>query len=532
MQSDTLPSSPSMRSDPFLNGVTVVVTTFNDELFLSQALTSVLTQRHPAAEIIVVDDGSETTPVSILNDFPGVILIAKTNGGLASARNAGLRAARSRYICFLDADDLLTPDALASGLNCYGQHPEAAMVYGAHHRIRADGSPVGSLNYRPMGNDAYADMLTGNIIGMHATVLYRRDMLLEIGGYDEQLRRCEDYDLYLRITRDHPIASHPSITAKYRWHGRNLSRNKQQMLQTVLHVHEQHRPEPGARLEAWIEGQRNWKDWYTSGQDDGWGNPEPDELRFDPLRFLKSAARRVKSGLLGIVAERVPARFGKRWPPRLGRIDFGSFSSTVPASQDFGWDRGTPIDRYYVENFLAKNAGDIQGRVLEIGDDAYSKQFGADKISQQDVLHVDAQHPTATLKGSLIKPGVVPEDAFDCIVFTQTLQVIFELDEAVERLHAALKPGGVLLLTVPGISQIDRQEWCESWCWAFTVTSVRRLFAKHFNANDLEITAYGNVFAASSFLFGVALEEIDSKKLDEVDPAYPCIISLRASRRA
>ncbi len=149
----------------------------------------------------------------------------------------------------------------------------------------------------------------------------------------------------------------------------------------------------------------------------------------------------------------------------------------------------------------------------------------------QDVLHINHDHPNTTLTGDLTCKGVLPDSAFDCILLTQTLQLIFELEQAVSSLHDALKPGGILLLTVPGISQIDRGQWRDKWCWSFTSVSVRQLFERRFQAGPLEIKTHGNVFAATMFLQGAALEEVDPTKLDIDDPAYPVIITLRAEKR-
>src|ERR1700723_279677 len=217
--------------------VTVVITTYNDADFLHEALASVALQQKVPNEIFVVDDGSEVSPAPIVADFPQARLIHKPNGGLASARNAGMRAASTKYIIFLDADDRLRPNAIAAGLDCFAQSPDSAMVYGAHIRIRADGTPLGDDIYHPASKDPYADLLAGNGIGMHATVLYRRDILLAEGGFDEGLRRCEDYDVYLRLARKYPVASHPEIVAEHRWHGRNISRDTARMLRAVLFVH-------------------------------------------------------------------------------------------------------------------------------------------------------------------------------------------------------------------------------------------------------------------------------------------------------
>ncbi|MGA3223604.1 MAG: glycosyltransferase, partial [Acidobacteriaceae bacterium] len=216
--------------------VAVVITTYNDTDFLQDALASVALQQTLPNEIFVVDDGSEVSPTPIVADFPKATLIHKPNGGLASARNAGLRVASTQFIIFLDADDRLRPNAIAAGLDCFARSPDSAMVYGGHIRIRADGTQLGDDIYHPASKDPYADLLAGNLIGMHATVLYRRDILLAEGGFDEVLRRCEDYDVYLRLARKYSVASHPDIVAEYRWHGRNMSRDTAGMLRAVLAV--------------------------------------------------------------------------------------------------------------------------------------------------------------------------------------------------------------------------------------------------------------------------------------------------------
>jgi glycosyltransferase involved in cell wall biosynthesis len=491
--------------------VAVIITTFNDTEYLADALRSVFAQTHAADQIIVVDDGSDLSPAPVLEGFPEVTLIRKQNGGLASARNTGLRHSTSGLICFLDADDRLKPGALAAGVECFRSCPQAALVYGGHHLIGRDGSERGPDKFKPPGNDPYATLLAGNVIGMHAAVLFRRDILLALGGYDERLRRGEDYDLYLRIAQRFPIASHSQVIAEYRWHGSNMSRDSGEMLAAILSIHDKHRPKGGYRLDFWLQGRRNWHDWYTTGQGETWLAPKRASVGSRSKQLLKR--------LMGLGS----------WPPPLGKIDFGSMASTLPVSMDFGWDRGTPVDRYYVENFLQDRSADIKGRVLEIGDDSYSRRFGSG-ITHQDVLHINSTDPKVTMTGDITTPGVLPEGVFDCIICTQTLQLVYELDKAVERLHAALKPGGVLLLTVPGISQIDRYEWGTNWCWSFSVSSVHRLFERVFGRSDLQLSTHGNVFAAICFLTGAVLEELDTKKLDVQDPAYPVIITLRAQR--
>ena len=512
------------------DSVAVVVTTYNDSEFLAAAIQSVLAQTRAAEEIILVDDGSETSPELLLRAFPQITFIRKSNGGLSSARNAGLLATRARYVTFLDADDLLLPNALAAGLACFRKQPEAAMVYGGHRRIAADGKALGANHVRLVGSDAYKELLTTNFIGMHATVLYRRDSLTALGGFDENLQRCEDYDLYLRLAQRYEIAAHSEIVAEYRRHERNMSSNSHKMLEAVLAVHDRHRDQSrSARRQAWHIGQQHWRSYYEPKWLDT--TKQSGALVGILRRIARSVVRRAKTRLRGGRAHGMWRRYTKRWPPVFGDVRYGDFASTVPVAMDYGYERGNPVDRYYIEKFLEKSSPAIQGRVLEVGEDTYSKKFGAEKITQQDVLHYNQPDPIVTILGDLTQPGVLPEAAFDCIILTQTLQLIFNLDQAVERLHAALKPGGVLLLTVPGITSIERTEWSKNWYWSFTLYAVQKLFERNFAPEELEITQYGNVFSAAMFLYGVAHEELDTRKLDVYDEAYPVILGLKAQRR-
>lgn len=206
----------------------------------------------------------------------------------------------------------------------------------------------------------------------------------------------------------------------------------------------------------------------------------------------------------------------------------GDLGSTRPVSRRFGYDRGTPIDRFYIEQFLSRCSTDIAGRVLEVGDSRYSKRFGSG-ITRQDVLHIH-QHPAATIVADLAQPNSLPERAFDCIIVTQTLQLIYDMHAAVGQLHRALRPGGAVLATVPGISSAAGGEWADSWCWSFTGSSAARLFGEFFPPDAVEASVHGNVYAATCFLQGLAVEEIDLELLDQVDSTYPVIVTVRARR--
>ena len=215
--------------------------------------------------------------------------------------------------------------------------------------------------------------------------------------------------------------------------------------------------------------------------------------------------------------------------PPVGRVRFGSLRRTSPISADWGFERGLPVDRYYIESFLKAHRADIYGRVLEIMDDEYTQRFGAERVARSDVLHPVAGNPKATLVADLAQATDLPASLFDCIVFTQTLNLTYHLSATVKNLHHLLKPGGVLLATVPGIAQISREDM-EHWgdYWRFTSASARKLFEAVFLPGPVQVVAYGNVLAAAALLYGLASEELRPAELDQRDPDYEVLIAVRA----
>ena len=224
---------------------------------------------------------------------------------------------------------------------------------------------------------------------------------------------------------------------------------------------------------------------------------------------------------------------GTDYCPPIGWVRFGNLRRLTPLSREFGYDRGLPIDRYYIECFLAKNASDIRGQILEVGDNAYTLQFGGNCVTKSEVLHVREGNARATIVGDLTCAGHIPSDRFDCVILTQTLQFISNAPAALRTVERILKPGGIVLATFSGISPISRYD-LEHWghCAAFTSLSTRRLFEEVFPQDHVQITAYGNVLTAASFLYGMATEELRKEELDHLDPDYELMIAVRAVKPA
>lgn len=212
---------------------------------------------------------------------------------------------------------------------------------------------------------------------------------------------------------------------------------------------------------------------------------------------------------------------------------FANMRRLTPISRRFGSDRGLPIDRHWIDGFLQEQAGCIRGRVLEFGDDRYTCRFGSGRVDFGDVLHPTEGRPGVTIVADLVDGEGIPSEAFDCIICTHTLQYIYEVSRAMATLHRALKPGGALLMTVPGISpvcRIEEERWGEYW--RFTTGSVRRLLEEVFPASAVTVKGYGNVLAAIAFLHGLAAEELQEDELGYCDPDYELVVVARATKPA
>lgn len=208
-------------------------------------------------------------------------------------------------------------------------------------------------------------------------------------------------------------------------------------------------------------------------------------------------------------------------PPELRRL--------TPYSRSFGFDRGKPVDRFYIEDFLARFASDVRGDVLEIGDSGYTRRFGGEQVAHADVLDERRDNPNATLNADLVDGAGIESARFDCVILTQTLQFLFEPGRAAGTVARILKPGGVVLATVPGISQISRFDMDrEGDWWRFTTRSASRLFADAFPGGHVHVEAYGNVMSAIAFLHGLACEELARNELELRDPDYELLIAIRA----
>jgi SAM-dependent methyltransferase len=352
-------------------------------------------------------------------------------------------------------------------------------------------------------------------------------LLEKVSGAEEQFTSIfEDQALLAKLFLAAPAVISGSRTSRYRQHDRSATARAQR-----VGVYAPDRP--NRSRDEFLQ----WLRTVVQGQPD----VADDELRDALSDALKAYERRnrlrlakAKLHLRAVLSPDV-----RRMLQRIDRKVHGGVLARVafprrlePLSRVFGYDRGFPVDRYYIERFLGEHAHLIAGRVLEVGDAHYTHQFGGDKVTRSDVLNVLPDIPGTTFVDDLSDARSLPSEAFDCVVLTQTLHLIYDMAAAVETLHRILRPGGAVLATVPGISPVDQGDWRGTWYWALTPLSAHRLFSDVFGDAHIETTSYGNLVTSIAFLQGMAAHELSARELSVRDPQFPMLITIKAARPA
>lgn len=220
-----------------MGGVAAVIPTFNRSAALRRALESVRAQTRRPQEVIVVDDGStDDTPGWVERDYPEVTCIRQANAGVSAARNRGVAAATCDWIAFLDSDDKWLPRKLEMQMAALAKAPEFLLCHTNEVWIR-DGRRVNERKrHAKSGGWIFQRCLPLCVISPSAAVV-KRSLLLDLGGFDESLPVCEDYDLWLRICSCHPVLFVPeALTVKYGGHGDQLSRRAPGMDRYRIHA--------------------------------------------------------------------------------------------------------------------------------------------------------------------------------------------------------------------------------------------------------------------------------------------------------
>jgi hypothetical protein len=237
--------------------------------------------------------------------------------------------------------------------------------------------------------------------------------------------------------------------------------------------------------------------------------------------------------LLGRFKSRIPAETRAAARARLERLNrarWGNLRRFDPFSDYYGFERGTPIDRFYIARFLAEHAGDIRGNVLEVGHARYARAFPGSSPRQVEIVDIDTGNTDATIFADLSERGSLPSDQFDCFILTQTVQLASDLEAALHNAWQSLASHGVLLLTMPGITRAD-PEHVSLDRWRVTPSGLDMLLARTCSGARREVVGYGNLISAIAFLMGLAAEELEDSELAATDPHFTVSVCARVEKR-
>jgi SAM-dependent methyltransferase len=501
--------------------VSVVIPCFNLGAYLDECVQSVLDQTFQDFEIIIVDDGSDDPATChMLTSYkrPKTRLIRTKNQGLAAARNLGFGESSGRYVSFLDADDLFEPRFLEQTVAVLDTDSAAF----ASCWLKAFGAA--EFEWTPSRCD-FPHLLAEDTVCTAA--LTRRESLLDVGGFDRAMPVAgyEDWELAISLVEGgHAGSIIPEVLFKYRI-------RPGAMTGTCT------APDNHARLMEYIIDKH--ADTYRRDQEgvlsviDGRVADLERQLEEVPPRPDRTG-RSWRDAILDLENHRRALQellHPPLTPQSEANLEWGSFRRLSPISRVWGLDRGRPIDRYFIEGFLQQHAADIAGNVLEVKDPNYTRTFGTG-VTGVEVVDIAPDNPDATLVADLAVPGSLPEDRFDCFILTQTVHIVYEAEEVVRNAFRTLRPGGVVLATLPCLSRIDYESGLEGDYWRFTPASARRLFEGIFGHGNAEVEAWGNVLACTAFLQGLAVEDLDPEELDHRDPYFPLLVTIRAAKQA
>lgn len=220
--------------------ITLIIPTYNYAHFIGEAIESVLAQTYRNFEIIVADDGSTDETSDVVSRFSEVRYIYQANQGIAAARNAGVRSSQGHFLVFLDADDLLLPNALETGVNSLNDNPACAFVSGHWELISRDKKPLPTPPVICFKENNYRAFLDYNYIGTIGQVMFRRSIFATEPGFDASVPGCDDAELYMRIAKDYPVYCHDQIVVQHRVHGSNTSGNRAMMLRSMTRIYRRH----------------------------------------------------------------------------------------------------------------------------------------------------------------------------------------------------------------------------------------------------------------------------------------------------
>ena len=462
--------------------VSVVLTCRDQGRQLPICLHSVKRQLGPRDEIVIVDDGStDPLTVQMLDHWyrESDLDVVRTDGvGLVRARDVGLSRSQGSVLFALGAEQAVDATYIERAMGVLESDSGIAFVTCGLYDEK-----TGFVWIPDSASQA-------DLTGCHRVPfpVVRREQLEQAGGYDTSFDRPEqsDWELVLRLSGG----------------GRRGALIREGLVSCYSNDGVRDTETFPVAKAVWEKQRAVFQSYWR-----------------EAVLGLENQRRRLQAHADQDTTSQTDA--GAR------SINWGDLRRVEPISAVWGIDRGLPVDRYYINHFLEKNRRDIRGRVLEVKDPGYTQAYGS-MAECTDVVDIAQDNPSATLISDLSARGSLPEAKYDCFILTQTLHIIYEIRNVIENAYRTLRPGGVLLTTLPCVSRIDYESGLEQDQWRFTPASARRLFEDIFGVAQVSIESHGNVLTCSSFLMGLAAADLTAEELNHHDPYFPLLICVRA----
>lgn len=522
--------------------VSIIIPCYNSGKYLAECLESVLFQDFTDFELLIVNDCSVDNTLQIANKYATIdkrIIITSTSDtqsmGASYARNKGFEISTGEYIVFLDSDDIWLPTSLRRLVNLIEEHNEVGWVIGnciyfKDYRYNIDSYQYSKFDFEEGVYEKY-DLILKFISNFNQTpsqgaAIIKREVIDTINGWENEFKmNYTDQAFYSKIVCE----TRTFVTYEYFLLYRN---------------HEESASLTAIKSGAFKKNEKIFFQWLNRNLENHEFSGKDDVIRYanqiiltidnngiEPaykVDILKRALRK---------ARKLPHKFTtftriviKRAIQTIPRNIYRHFlhQKTKPNSDKYGHDRGTEIARYYIDCFLEAHIEKLNGNCLEFQAPTYLSKYANQEKCKINIIHLEDTNFLANIIADLTKPNNIPANYFDCIICTHVLHMVFEKEKFLSEIWRILKPGGYLLLAVPGVSMCD-YSWKE--LWRFTELGIQQLLELQFDVGSIEVKGYGNSLVAAGQIRGLAKEEFTAKELQYLDGRFAVEICAIAQKQ-
>ena len=472
---------------------------------------SLLRQRvRPASITLIQAEGSRPTPLinGAASRLGAIVLDGSTCPG--QPLNAAVRSTSGSFFVLVPSGFTLD-DTFIDRCEIAFRHESVAAIAPSVSYKTADGA--GEIVWTPAVLSRVA--ILSDTRSVPPVFAIRHEVWHSLDGFDETLSGLVEYEFWLRLAlagQRASVLNHPLV-------GRVLERELPEIsdelrLQYFRAVLDRHVPVLEQDMHELLISR---------------------EIRFGQLRTAhRELLARRDQELAELDRLRAEAAHHRAYLQhhKHDAFDWGDFRRTDPVSRDWGYERGTPVDRRHIEDFLCAHSSDVQGTVLEIQEDDLTLALGGRRVISHDVLDIDESNPRATVLADLRAATEIASETYDCIILTQTLHVIDDMDAVLRECYRILKPEGVLLATLPAASRVCLEYGQDGDFWRTTPAGARALLRSCFRPAIVSVEGFGNVLTNSAFLYGLSTADLTEEEFAVHDPYFPALTGVRAKKTA